>query len=137
MIFRKFLSIFLLCAIMLSLSSCMHGVVSHVEISEYSSEVYSDEDIDAAMKVVMQAFDESSELWYLLELSYIGDDMMEDYQDYIEREEADDVIVLLSDFYISIFSMSPVMNTGSKYEGYNWILVRNEGEDWRIVDRGY
>ena len=122
---------------MLSLSSCMHGVVSHVEISEYSSEVYSDEDIDAAMKVVMQAFDESSELWYLLELSYIGDDMMEDYQDYIEREEADDVIVLLSDFYISIFSMSPVMNTGSKYEGYNWILVRNEGEDWRIVDRGY
>ena len=62
---------------------------------------------------------------------------MEDYQDYTEREEADEVIVLLSDFYISIFSTNPVMNTGSKYEGYNWILVRNEGEDWRIVDRGY
>lgn len=137
MIFRKFLSLFLLCTVMLSLSSCSHGVVSHVEISEYSSEIYSDEDIEAAMKVVMQAFDESSELWYLLELSYIGDDRMEDYQDYTEREEADEVIVLLSDFYISIFSDSPVMNTGSKYEGYNWILVRNEGEVWQIVDQGY
>jgi hypothetical protein len=115
----------------------MHGVVSHVEISEYSSEVYSDEDITSAMEVVLQTFYESQERWTLLELSYIGDDRMENYQDYTEREEADEVIVLLSDFYVSIFSDSPAMNTGSKYEGFNWILVRNEGTDWRIVDRGY
>ena len=131
---KKAIAILLLFACLMSFPAC--GSRS-VKIVDHSSEIYSDEDIDAAMKVVMQAFDESSELWYLLELSYIGDDRMEDYQDYTEREEADEVIVLLSDFYISIFSDSLVMNTGSKYEGYNWILVRNEGTDWRIVDRGY
>jgi hypothetical protein len=131
---KKAIAILLLFACLMSFSSC--GSRS-VKIVDHSSEIYSDEDIEAAMKVVMQTFDESSELWYLLELSYIGDDRMEDYQDYTEREEADEVIVLLSDFYISIFSTSPVMNIGSKYEGFGWILVRNEGEDWRIVDRGY
>ena len=131
---KKAIAILLLFTCLMSFSSC--GSKS-VKIVDHSSEIYSDEDIEAAMKVVMQAFDESSELWYLLELSYIGDDRMEDYQDYAEREEADEVIVLLSDFYISIFSTSPVMNTGSKYQDYMWILVRNEGTDWRIVDRGY
>jgi hypothetical protein len=130
---KKAIAILLLFACLMSFSSCGSG---SVKIVDHSSEIYSDEDITSAMKVVMQAF-ESYELWYLLELSYIGDDRMEGYQDYTEREEADEVIVLLSDFYISIFSDSPVMNTGSKYEDYNWILVRNEGEEWRIVDRWY
>jgi hypothetical protein len=130
---KKAIAILLLFTCLISFSSCGSG---SVKIVDHSSEIYSDEDIEAAMKVVMQAF-ESYELWYLLELSYIGDDRMENYQDYTEREEADEVIVLLSDFYVSIFSDSPAMNTGSKYEGFNWILVRNEGTDWRIVDRGY
>jgi hypothetical protein len=130
---KKAIAILLLFACLMSFSSCGSG---SVKIVDHSSEIYSDEDITSAMKVVMQAF-ESYELWYLLELSYIGDDRMENYQDYTEREEADEVIVLLSDFYVSIFSDSPAMNTGSKYEGFNWILVRNEGTDWRIVDRGY
>ena len=131
---KRAIAILLLFACLMSFSSC--GARS-VKIVDHSSDIYSDADIEAAMKVVMQTFDESSELWSLLELSYIGDDKMEDYQDYTERKEADEVIVLLSDFYISIFSDSPTMATGTKYENYNWILVRNEGEEWRIVDQGY
>ena len=137
MIFRKFLSLFLLCTVMLSLSSCSHGVVSFVKISEFSSDVYSDEDIEAAINIVKQTFAEIEDLWTLLELSYIGDEWLDSYQDWADRNDADEVIVILSDFYISIFSDNPTMSTGCKYEGFNWILVRNEGEDWRIVDRGY
>lgn len=122
---------------MLSLSSCSHGVVSFVKIPEFSSEVYSDEDIEAAINIVKQTVAEIEDRWTLLELSYIGDEWLDSYQDWADRNDADEVIVILSDFYISYFSDNPVMNTGSKYEGYNWILVRNEGTDWRIVDRGY
>ena len=131
---KKAIAILLLFACLMSFPSCGSG---SVKIVDHSSEIYSDEDIEAAMKVVMQAFDESSELWYLLELSYIGDEWLDSYQDWADRNDADEVIVILSDFYISYFSDNPTMNTGSKYEDYNWILVRNEGEEWRIVDRGY
>ena len=137
MIFRKFLSIFLLCAIVLPLSSCSHGVVSFVEIPEYSSDVYSDEDIESAINIVKQTFAEIEDLWTLLELSYIGDERLDSYQDWADRNDADEVIVILSDFYISHFSDNPTMGAGQKYEDYNWILVRNEGEEWCIVDRGY
>ena len=131
---KKAIAILLLFACLMSFPSCGSG---SVKIVDRSSEIYSDEDIEAAMEVVMQAFDESSELWYLLELSYIGDEWLDSYQDWADRNDADEVIVILSDFYISYFSDNPTMNTGSKYEDYNWILVRNEGEEWRIVDRGY
>ena len=122
---------------MLSLSSCSHGVVSFVKIPEFSSEVYSDEDIEAAINIVKQTFAEIEDLWTLLELSYIGDERLDSYQDWADRNDADEVIVILSDFYVSIFSDSPTMNTGSEYQGWGWILVRNEGEAWRIVDKGY
>ena len=122
---------------MLSLSSCTLGVVSFVYISEYSSEVYSDSDIQSAINAVISNFEEKWPRCTLLTASYIGDDKLESYQDWADRNDADEVIVILSDFYISYFSDNPTMNTGYKYEDYNWILVRNEGEAWRIVDQGY
>lgn len=134
---KKALSILLLCTVMLSLSSCSHAVVSFVKIPEFSSDVYSDEDIKAAINIVKQTVAEIEDRWTLLELSYIGDEWLDSYQDWADRNDADEVIVILSDYYVSIFSDSPTMNTGSKYQGWNWILVRNEGEAWRIVDQGY
>lgn len=137
MIIKRSLAILLLCTIIFTLSSCSHGVVSHVEISEYSSEVYSDSDIQSAINEVISNFEEKWPRCTLLTASYIGDDKLESYQDWADRNDADEVIVILSDFYVSIFSDSPTMNTGSEYQGWGWILVRNEGEAWRIVDQGY
>ena len=134
---KRAIAILLLFACLISFSSCSHGIVSFVEISEYSSEVYSDEDIEAAINIVKQTFAEIEDLWTLLELSYIGDERLDSYQDWADRNDADEVIVILSDFYISYFSDNPTMGAGHKYEDYNWILVRNEGEEWRIVDKGY
>ncbi len=134
---KKSLALLLLCTMMLTFSSCSHGVVSLVEISEFSSEVYSDSDIQSAINVVISNFEEKWSRCTLLEVSYIGDEGLESYQDWADRNDAEEVIVILSDFYISIFSDSPTMNTGSEYKNWNWILVRNEGEAWRIVDQGY
>lgn len=137
MIIKKSLALLLLCAMILTLSSCSHGVVSFVDISEFSSEIYSEADIQSAMNIVISNFKENCSECILLEVSYVGDDRLDSYQDWADRNDADEVIVILTDFYISYFSDNPVMNTGYKYEDYNWILVRNEGEEWRIDDRGY
>lgn len=137
MIIKKSLSFLLLCAIMLTFSSCFHGVVSFAEITEVSSEIYSEEDIQSAINIVISRFREGWSNTTLLEVRYIGDDWLDSYQDWADRNEADEVIVILVDFYISRFANNPVMINGHTYEDYNYILVRNEGEEWQIVDQGY
>ncbi len=131
---KKIVANLLLCAVLLSLTSC--GTLNFVDIEEFSSEIYTANDITSAMEVVLESFQGRTDT-VLLRLSYIGDEELPDYQDWADRNDADDVIVFLTDYYISFFSDNPVMNTGFKYEDYNYILVRSNGGEWEIVDHGY
>ena len=131
---KKLISIILLCTLILSLSSC--GTLNFVDIEEFSSEVYTANDITSAMEVVLEWFQGKTDM-VLLSLSYAGDEELADYSRYLEWHDADDVIVLLTDYYISFFSSNPVMNTGHKYENFGFILVRSSGGEWEIVDQGY
>ncbi len=131
---KKLISIILLCTLLLSLTSC--GTLNFVDIEEFSSEVYTENDITSAMEVVLESFQGRTDT-VLLRLSYIGDEELPDYQDWADRNDADDVIVFLTDYYISFFSDNPVMNTGFKYEDFKYILVRTNGGEWEIVDQGY
>lgn len=137
MIIKRSLSLLLLCAVMMTFSSCTHGIVSFAEIVEVDSEIYSEEDIQSAIDIVISRFREGWTATTLLEVKYIGDDHLDSYQDWADRNDADEVIVILVDFYISRFANNPVMGNDVKYEDYNYILVRNEGEEWQIVDKGY
>ncbi len=132
---KRIFSLILLCTLTVSLSSC--GSTGFAKIAGYSSQVYSPAEIEAAIDVVTSNFKKNWEFCTLLELSYIGDDKLADYQDWADRNNADDVIVFLSDFYISFFANSPTMNNGSEYEGWMWILVRTRGGEWQLVDWGY
>lgn len=132
---KKAVAILLLGAMLLSLTSC--GSTGFAEIADYTSQVYSPAEIEAAIDVVTSNFEKNWKFCTLLELSYIGDDRLADYQDWADRNNADDVIVFLSDFYISFFANNPTMNNGSEYEGWNWILVRTDGGEWQLVDWGY
>ena len=131
---KKAVAILLLCAMLLSLTSC--GSTAFVKIADYNSQVYSPAEIESAIDVVTSNF-QNWKFCTLLELSYIGDEKLADYQDWADRNNADDVIVFLSDFYISFFANNPTMNNGSEYEGWNWILVRTNGGEWQLVDWGY
>ena len=73
----------------------------------------------------------------LLKLSYAGDGAIADYADWAVRNNADDVIVFLTDYYVSFFSDTPTQNTASEYENWKFILVRSSGGEWEIVDQGY
>ena len=131
---KKLISIMLLCALLLSLTSC--GTLNFVDIEEFSSEIYTDRDITSAMEIVLEEFQGKNDR-ILLSLSYIGDSNISDYRDWADRNGADEVIVFLTDYYVSFFSDTPTQNTASKYENWKFILVRTAGGEWEIVDQGY
>ena len=131
---KKLISIILLCTLTLSLSSC--GTLNFVDIEEFSSEIYTGRDIADAMEVVLEEFQGKKDR-ILLNLSYIGDSELSDYKDWADRNGADEVIVFLTDYYVSFFSDTPTQNTASEYENWKFILVRSNGGEWEIVDQGY
>lgn len=131
---KRILSLLLIFVLLLSLTSC--GTLNFVDIEEFSSEIYTDRDIADAMEVVLEEFQGKKDR-ILLNLSYIGDAQLADYKDWADRKGADDVIVFLTDYYVSFFSDTPTQNTASEYENWKFILVRTQGGEWEIVDQGY
>lgn len=131
---KKILSLLLIFVLFLSLTSC--GTLNFVDIEEFSSEIYTARDIADAMEVVLEEFQGKKDR-ILLNLSYIGDSRLADYGDWADRNGADDVIVFLTDYYVSFFSDTPTQNTASEYENWKFILVRTNGGEWEIVDQGY
>ena len=131
---KKVCSILLLFAMLFSLTSC--GTLNFVDIEEFSSEIYTDRDITSAMEVILEEFQGKKDR-ILLNLSYIGDSEISDYKDWADRNGADEVIVFLTDYYVSFFSDTPTQNTASEYENWKFILVRSSGGEWEIVDQGY
>jgi hypothetical protein len=131
---KRTLSLLLIFVLLLSLTSC--GTLNFVDIEEFSSEIYTDRDIADAMEVVLEEFQGKTDR-ILLNLSYIGDSKLADYGDWADRNGADDVIVFLTDYYVSFFSDTPIQNTASEYENWKFILVRTNGGEWEIVDQGY
>ena len=131
---KRILSLLLIFVLFLSLTSC--GTLNFVDIEEFSSEIYTARDIADAMEVVLEEFQGKKDR-ILLKLSYAGDAELADYKDWADRNGADDVIVFLTDYYISFFSDTPTQNNASEYENWKFILVRTNGGEWEIVDQGY
>ena len=105
----------------------------------HRSSRYTEEDINSAIKVVKGIFkDMESEVddFRLYQLYYSGDGYSEDFSDWADRNNADEVIVLMSEFYVGD-SKNTTLNDDFTYEDFNWILVRKKGEDWVKVDQGY
>lgn len=131
---KRILSLSLIFVLLFSLTSC--GTLNFVDIEEFSSDIYTANDITSAMEVVLEYFMDQKDR-ILLKLSYAGDAELADYKDWADRNGADEVIVFLTDYYVSCFSDTPTQNTASEYENWLFILVRSDGGEWEIVDQGY
>ena len=131
---NRILSLSLIFVLLLSLTSC--GTLNFVDIEEFSSDVYTADDVTSAMEVVLEYFMDQKDR-ILLKLFYAGDAELADHKDWADRNGADEVIVFLTDYYVSCFSDTPTQNTASKYENWSFILVRTRGGEWEIVDQGY
>lgn len=128
---------FLVCMVMaFSLCAC-GGNVKNVNVVDIESEIYTSDDINFAIENITKEFDKNWKGCTLKEIYYAGDETSHGYQDWADRNNADEVIVLLSSFDVDSSGGDGSLNPNSIYDGWNWILVRNTGGQWRHVDHGY
>ena len=133
---KKFMALVLVLVGMLGLVAC-GGNTKNVKITDYSSEIYSDTEIDSAIDVAIDYFEKYFDGCTLTEITYLGDDELDDFQEFAERNNADDVIVLISDFEVDASGGDGSLEPNSTYTDWNWILVRTDGGQWEHVDHGY
>ena len=119
-----------------SLSAC-GGNVRGVKTHHVDSEMYSQDDINAAIDTIKKEFKSDWKGCTLTEIYYAGDDCSKDHQDWADRNNADEVIVLLSSFDVDSSGADGSLNPNSTYDNWNWILVRTNGGQWQHVDDGY
>lgn len=133
----KKITIFLVCMVMIiSLSAC-GGNVKNVNVVDVESEIYTSDDINSAIETIVKEFDKDWKGCTLKEIYYAGDETSKNYQDWADRNNADEVIVLLSSFDVDSSGGDGSLNPNSTYDDWNWILVRNTGGQWKHVDHGY
>ena len=127
---KRFLSLFLAAVLLLALAAC-GGNVKDVQTKAVASEMYTQNDIDAAIDVIKKDFSRSWKGCTLTEISYAGDDVSREHQDWADRNNADEVLVLTSTFDVDESGASPSLNPGQTYTRWMWILVRTNGGTWR------
>ena len=133
---RKHIAILLMLVCVLGLTAC-GGNVKNVKVKEYSSEVYSNSEIQEAIAVTVSYFKKEFSGCTLTEIGYYGDDKLPDYQEFAQRNNADEVIVLVSAFDVGPSGGDGSLNPNDTYKNWKWILVRDEGGKWTHVDHGY
>lgn len=133
---KKCSAIVLCVFLVLCLCSC-GGDVSKVKTHKVNSEIYSQEDIVSAIEVIKKDFKSEFSGCTLTEIHYAGDEVLKDYKDFAERNDADEVIVLLSSFDVDSFGGDGSLEPDSTYNDWNWILVRTHNGQWQQVDHGY
>lgn len=126
----------LILIIIFSLSGC-GGNVKNVNIKDVESEYYTSKEINSAIETIIKQFDKEWDGCTLKEIYYAGDNMSKDYQDWADRNNADEVIVLLSSFEVDSSGGDGSLNPNSTYDGWLWILVRNTDGQWKHVDHGF
>ena len=133
---KKIVCIILCSLLVFSLSAC-GGDISRVNTHNVNYEIYSQEDINAAIDTIKKEFMMNWGGCTLTEIYYAGDDSSKDHQDWADRNNADEVIVLLSSFDVDSSGGDGSLNPNSTYSDWSWILVRTNGGKWQHVDHGY
>ena len=113
------------------------GDVTSVKITECTSEIYTDVEIENAIDVAVNYFKKVFEGCTLKEITYLGDEKNDGWKEFAERNNADDVIVLVSTFDVDASGGDGSLNPNSTYTNWKWILVRTDNGKWKHVDHGY
>ena len=123
--------------LVLLLNGCIlkTGDISNVQIINAKSNVFTNKDLNDGIKTVLNFFKKEYKGCELLNVKYVGDDK-NNYDDWAKRNNKEEAIVFISDYIVHDNSYVPSLSK-DKYRNWNWILVRNKGEKWILVDNGY
>jgi len=133
---KKYICVALCVLFFFSLCAC-GGKISEVKTRNIDSNTYSQDDIRDAIDVIKKEFEAEWSGCTLTEIYYAGDEKSKDHQDWATRNDADEVIVLLSSFDVDSSGGDGSLNTNSTYDNWMWILVRTNDGAWKHVDHGY
>ena len=107
--------------------------VDNVEVVKYESEFYPDDDLDSAVEVIKQVFENDFDGCELTLLQYMGDD----YCDTESEARGAQTVVFRSCFVTHKVSDESALNSDSTYTNWYWILERTDHGTWNHVDHGY
>jgi ABC-type glycerol-3-phosphate transport system substrate-binding protein len=133
---KKLIALVLALVCVIGLVAC-GGNVKNVKITDYSSEIYSDAEIENAINVAINYFEKNFEGCTLTEITYLGDDELDNWQEFAERNNADDVMVLVSSFNVGASGGDGSLKPNDTYTNWKWVLVRTNDGKWEHVDHGY
>ena len=122
---RKWIPMIL--AVLLTFTLCSCGDVSEVNVVHVDSEIYSQSDINSAVRAVKNYFRFTGWGCKLTEIKYIGDERSARFEALAKDHEAVDGIVLTSTYETG----------GTTRTRWEWDLVRGKNGRWRIVNYGY
>ncbi|MCD8144966.1 MAG: hypothetical protein LUD79_06470 [Oscillospiraceae bacterium] len=129
---------FLLLFILSGCGAKSGGNVDDVQIADWEpSELFSDEEVEAAFQTVKDYFSENFEGCTLTQLSYSGDTYVETWMQAYEDVEPGEIIVILSSFDVDSSGGDGSLNPDSTYDNWNWVLVQDDDGNWVHLDHGY
>ena len=144
-IMKRFFCVILCIEVLFSMSACnvylkKSGDVKNVRVKKWeASKIYSDNEINLAIKAAEDYFEEEFYGCTLTDITYVGDNESLYETSYRKNNgfDYDEMIVLMSSFNTDSFGGDGSLEPDSTYNGWNWIMGRKYGGEWEHVDHGY
>lgn len=123
----------------------MYNTISEEETSEtnvVTSDIYSQEDLDAAQAAIMNVINNEWEVkveW--VELAYAGDEVSAENLEYCQdlNPEVSACVVFTSNFHIpeQDVQMAGGFEPNADINGWSWILGKNAAGEWEVLSNGF
>lgn len=114
------------------------GDISNVNRTMKHSEIYTEQEIADAMNIIERQFKINFNGCTLTDLWYDEDVSISSSDGWAEQYDADEAIVLLSNFKVDSSGGDGSLNPDDTYTDWQWILVRDKGSSkWKLETWGY
>ena len=101
------------------------------------SDLYTEEEIQAAMDAVTACFEAEFQGCTLTQLRYPGDASADLFTEWAQEYHADEAMVLYSTLETGASGGDGTLEPNTTYENWQWILVRGNGGTWEVKTYGY
>lgn len=126
----------LICLLML-LCGCAKGDIGSAVYRMDSSRLYSETEIRQAMDTAAGHFRAEFEGCTLLTMDYCEDSTAAAAAEWADSLGADQAMILLSSFRVDETGGDGSLTPLKTYHNWQWVLVRSEGEAWKLHTWGY
>lgn len=128
--------VIMVCMVCLILSAC-GGNIRNTDKIYTESAIYSEQDILAAMDIALDHFTLEFDGCTMISIWYDEARSLRSANEWAAKYDADQAIILISCFDVDSSGGDGSLNPNSRYNNWQWILTRDEGEAWKLQTWGY